>query len=324
MSARQATYSWKGRRLRLALYTVGILVAITIAGLVRTSPTRTTAAHAKPRATASLTDVNALTIAPIADQTSNVGIPVVPISPSVAFAQPAPDSVVTWGAVGLPPGISFSGTTGLFSGTPTTTGTYPVAVYASADTRPPLTASQAFTWSVTDRAPQVARVSPAVGAGGMRTVITGTNFLGATSVHFGSVPAPGFTVNKHGTAIVVRVPAARPGVVDVTVTSAVGTRSPVATDRFTYVAPTITAISTHAGPVAGGTRVRITGSGLAGATVVRFGNVPSRAFAVHHSGTLVTAIAPAGSAGTVQIEIVTPGGTVSTGGRTGFTYRAHA
>ena len=322
MSATTAKRPGKGRRLRVTLYVVGILVAITVAGLARTSPTHTAAIHRSGRATASLTDVNALTIAPIADQSTNIGMPATPISPTIAFTQPTPGTVVIWAGEGLPPGISISTGSGLVSGTPTTAGAYSVTVEASADTRPPLAASQSFSWQVVDTAPRVTSVTPATGAGGTRAVIAGKNLRGVTSVHFGSVPVPSFVVNKRGTAIIVHVPATRPGVVNVRLTSAIGTAPPVTADRFTYVVPTITAVSRHTGPISGGTRVRITGTGLAGATAVRFGTVPSRQFAVHHNGKVVTAVAPAGAVGTVAIEIVTPGGIVSTRGSEGFAYLA--
>ena len=67
--------------------------------------------------------------------------------------------------------------------------------------------------------------------------------------------------------------------------------------------------------------MRISGSGLAGATAVRFGGVESSDFSVRHNGTLLTAVAPGGSASTVQIEVVTPGGVVSTSGHDDFTYQ---
>ena len=69
--------------------------------------------------------------------------------------------------------------------------------------------------------------------------------------------------------------------------------------------------------------MRITGTGLAGATEVRFGNAPSK-----HSPSETTESPDGGrargAAGTVQITVVTPSGTVSTSGKIGFTYRAHA
>ena len=323
MRAKNSTYPWKSRRLRLALYAVGILIVITVAGLARISPAHTPATHAKHRTPANLTNVNALTIAPITDHASNVGVPAAAISPTVTFTQPTQASVVTWAADGLPPGISISRSSGQMAGTPTTTGAFSVTVSASADAHPPIAASQSFYWIVDDTAPLVTRITPDTGAGGTRTVIAGKNFLRATSVHFGSAPAT-FTVNRRGTAIVARAPAERPGVVDVTVTYAGGTRSPVTADRFTYVAPTITAVSPQGGPISGGTRVRITGTALAGATSVHFGNALSKEFAVHDGGNVLTAVAPAGTAGTVPIVVVAPSGIVSTSGSFGFTYRAHA
>ena len=286
-------------------------------------PTTTTPAHARSRATASLTDVNALVIAPIADRTANVGVPVAAVSPTATLTRPVQGSEVIWAAGGLPPGISISGGSGQLAGTPTTTGTYSVTVSATDDTDPPVVASQSFHWLVEDTAPKVTRVTPDAGMGGTQTVLRGKNLHSVTSVHFGSIPAT-FTVNRHGTAIVTYAPAEPPGVVDVTVTFAGGTRSPNAADRFAYVGPAITEVSRRSGPVSGGTRVRITGTDLAGATSVHFGDVTSQKFVVHHSGTVITAIAPAGTAGTVPIVVVTPGGVVSTSGGSGFTYVAPA
>jgi hypothetical protein len=323
MSATTAKYLGQGRRLRLALYALGILLAITVVGVIRTSPTTTTPARARSQATASLTDVNTLVIAPIADRTSNVGVPVVAVSPTATLTRPVQGSEVAWAAGGLPPGISISGGSGQLGGTPTTTGTYSVTVSATDDTDPPVLASQSFHWLVDDTAPKVTRVTPDAGMGGTLTVLRGKNLHGATSVQFGSTPVA-FTVNRHGTAIVTYAPAEPPGVVDVTVSFAGGTRSPSAADRFAYEGPAITEVSRDSGPVSGGTRVRITGTDLAGATSVRFGDVPSQNFVVHRGGTVVTAIAPAGPVGTVPIVIVTPSAVVSTSGGSGFTYQAPA
>jgi hypothetical protein len=198
-----------------------------------------------------------------------------------------------------------------------------VTVSASTGTHPPLAGSQSFTWIVDDTAPLVTRVAPDLGAGGTRVLIGGRNFLHATGVHFGSAAAT-FKIVKHGRAIAARAPAERPGVVVVTVTFAGGTRSSAAAVLFTYVAPTITSVSPQDGPIGGGTRVHITGTGLAGATEVRFGNALSKQFAVRNNGKVLTAVAPAGAAGTVPITIVAPSGSVSTTGKVGFTYKARA
>ena len=70
------------------------------------------------------------------------------------------------------------------------------------------------------------------------------------------------------------------------------------------------------GPAAGGTAVRIAGSGLDGATAVRFGSVDAEFQIV--SGAQIDAKAPPGAAGVVSVTVVSANGTVA-GGK--FTYR---
>ena len=85
-----------------------------------------------------------------------------------------------------------------------------------------------------------------------------------------------------------------------------GTSATSASDQyFTYVPPTITSVSPTAGPTAGGTSVTITGTGFTGATAVKFGATAATAFTVN-SATQITATAPAGVAGTVDITVTTP------------------
>ena len=68
--------------------------------------------------------------------------------------------------------------------------------------------------------------------GGTKVVIKGSDFQGATAVHFGSVAASGFTVNKAGTKITVYSPAESAGQVDVTVTTPGGTSPTSSADLF--------------------------------------------------------------------------------------------
>ena len=84
-------------------------------------------------------------------------------------------------------------------------------------------------------------------------------------------------------------------------------------------APSVSAVAPSSGPSTGGTSVVITGSGLTGATSVRFGATPASSFTVN-SATQVTATAPAHSAGTTDITVTTPGGTSATGAADRFTY----
>ncbi len=86
--------------------------------------------------------------------------------------------------------------------------------------------------------------------------------------------------------------------------------------------PTVTGVSPNSGPTAGGTLVMITGSNfIPGATVVSFGATPATGVTVN-SPTQITATAPAGSAGTVDITVTTAGGTNVTNTADQYTYVA--
>ncbi len=87
--------------------------------------------------------------------------------------------------------------------------------------------------------PVVTAVQPAKGpaAGGTSVTVTGYNFTGATSVHFGATVAS-FTVTS-STSMVAHAPAgpASGSTVDVSVSNADGSSPVVAADRFTYAVP---------------------------------------------------------------------------------------
>ncbi len=171
-------------------------------------------------------------------------------------------------------------------------------------------------------APTVTGLDPTVGpAGGGTTVtITGTGFTGANAVNFGSNAATSFTVNT-ATSITAVAPAGS-GTVDVTVTTPGGTSATSAADKYSYTpAPTVTQIAPAAGPTGGGTSVTITGTGFTGANAVDFGSNAATNVTVV-SGTQITATAPAGSAGTVDVTVTTPGGTSATGTADEYTYDA--
>jgi eukaryotic-like serine/threonine-protein kinase len=187
--------------------------------------------------------------------------------------------------------------------------------------------------------PAVTSVSPASGttSGGTTVTITGTGLNGATVVRFGGVAgtitadsatqitatsppsmvtAAAITADSPAQATATSTGA---GTVDITVTTAGGTSHPTAADRFTYTAaqPAITGVSPNGGTTSGGTTVTITGTGLAGATSVRFGN--GAAIIIADSSTQVMVTSPPGS-GTVNLTVTTPAGTSQTSDASHYAY----
>ncbi len=181
-------------------------------------------------------------------------------------------------------------------------------------------------------------MTPAVGTdvGGTTVTITGTRLAHATLVTFGGVagriiadsstqitavspPSTG-TMDVIVTAAAITTDSGTritgtsrtgTGTVDIAVTTTAGASKPTAADHYTYTAPrpAVTGISPDSGSTAGGTTVSITGTGLAGGTMVTFGGVAGRIIA--DSNTQVTVTSPPGT-GTVTITVITPAGTSKT------------
>ncbi|MGG6461877.1 putative Ig domain-containing protein [Solilutibacter silvestris] len=170
--------------------------------------------------------------------------------------------------------------------------------------------------------PTVTSLSPTNGAvaGGNTVVINGNGLAWATAVNFGGVPAT-FTVSSDSQILATAPPGAA-GPVDVTVTTPGGTSATSAADQYTYVpAPTVTSISPISGPTGGGTTVVITGTGFSYASpsgAVKFG--ATNATYTINSNTQITATAPAGAAGTVDVSVTTVGGTSATSAADQYTY----
>jgi hypothetical protein len=169
-----------------------------------------------------------------------------------------------------------------------------------------------FTWSK----PVVSGISPASAKAGTAVTISGSNFIGVTSVKFGSA-----TVNippsGSNTTIVVAVPAGPSGAVAVTVTSPAGTSNSVG---FTYqTPPSVSGVSPASGVT--GTAVTISGSNLSGATVQFVGGTVNAGAPVAlntASAIVVSAPAPGTYRGPVNIIVTTSQG--STTVINGFTY----
>lgn len=84
-------------------------------------------------------------------------------------------------------------------------------------------------------------------------------------------------------------------------------------------APTITAFGPTSGPISGGTTVTIGGTDFEGATAVKFGQTPAAGFTVDSEG-VVSAVSPAGAAGSAPITVTTVAGTA--GSSQQFAYQA--
>lgn len=85
--------------------------------------------------------------------------------------------------------------------------------------------------------------------------------------------------------------------------------------------PRVTSVSVTSGPVAGGTTVTVTGTGLTGASAVSFGGTPAASFTVN-ADTSITAVSPAATAGTVDLTVTTAGGTSAPNSSDQFTFIA--
>jgi hypothetical protein len=171
--------------------------------------------------------------------------------------------------------------------------------------------------------PIVTAVFPATGStlGGTSVTITGTNFIGATTVTIGGVTATAISV-FNATTITATTPAGSAGAANVVVTTPAGTSGTSGNNRYTYVtsaAPTVTAITANSGTTAGGTSVTITGTNFTGATTASIGG-SAATFVTVVNATTITAATPAHAAGAVSVTVTTPAGTGT--GTNLFTYVA--
>jgi PKD repeat protein len=85
--------------------------------------------------------------------------------------------------------------------------------------------------------------------------------------------------------------------------------------------PVVRKVTPRKGRSGGGANVTITGSNLSGATAITFGTTTATAFSVG-SATKITAVAPPGTSGTVDVRVTTSGGTSATSGSDHFKYGA--
>ena len=152
----------------------------------------------------------------------------------------------------------------------------------------------------------VASISPSSGplAGGTAVTITGTGFASGASVNIGSAAATSVTF-VNATSITAITAAGTAGGQNVVVTVS-GVSSPPLTGGFTYEsAPTVISISPSFGPLAGGTKVTITGTGFLGGATVTIGGTAATGITVV-SASSITATTPAGAVGARNVVVTNP------------------
>ena len=155
-------------------------------------------------------------------------------------------------------------------------------------------------------APTVSAVTPTVGskAGGAAVSITGTGFLEGATVAFGG-NAGAAVVVVDATTISATAPAGTVGKVTISVTNTDLQAGSLA-NAFEYLdAPTLTAVDPAIGSSAGGTSLKLTGSGFVSGATVSVGGVAATSV-TWVSATELTASAPAHAVGVVDIVVTNP------------------
>ncbi len=160
--------------------------------------------------------------------------------------------------------------------------------------------------------PKITKLSAKKGpaAGGTPVTISGSDFAGVSAVKFGGSEATKITYHS-ATSITALSPAASTGAVEVSVVTPNGTTAVTPKAKFTFEAPTVTAVSPGAGPLAGGTATTITGTGFAigSSTVFKFAKNLATSVSCTTT-TTCTADAPAGKkVGTVDVRAAANGKT---------------
>jgi len=105
---------------------------------------------------------------------------------------------------------------------------------------------------------------------------------------------------------------------DTVTKSITGTQKGITVNRPTVPAPVVTRLSSSSGSTLGGYTLAIYGANLGGATQVYFGG--TLAGIMGDTGTLIGVSVPAHVAGTVDVTVVTPGGTSATSPADRFTF----
>ncbi|TVZ03365.1 hypothetical protein EAS64_23460 [Trebonia kvetii] len=169
-------------------------------------------------------------------------------------------------------------------------------------------------------APAVTSMSVHAGPAGGGTAVTikGTNFRHVSGVYFGSALVRTVAVSSP-TELTVKAPAGKQASYLTVVTRDGGPSPLTGRSVFNFLAkPALGKLSPASGPAGGGTTVTITGSGFAFVKKVYFGTKLAAHFKVVSSREMKVS-APPGT-GTVQVRVVTAGGTTPVTAGGSFSY----
>lgn len=152
----------------------------------------------------------------------------------------------------------------------------------------------------------ISSVAPNAGpiGGGTPVTITGTGFQVGATVTIGGVAATSVVVVSD-TSITCVTPAHAAGPVDVVVT--VGAESTTLVSGFTYTSFTVAGLRPNVGPVAGGTEVKIIGSGFTGGVISVTFDGTNAINIVTVSDGVITCETPAHVAGSVNVIVAKDG-----------------
>ncbi|NMO52413.1 phospholipase [Actinoplanes sp. TBRC 11911] len=179
--------------------------------------------------------------------------------------------------------------------------------------------------------PVITSLSSSVGStGGGELITINGQYLLAANIKFGNVLAVVHrgSVNTD-TRITAISPGGPPGIVHITAFSSVTgfASTNTSADEFRFVAPapapTVTSVSPARGPLAGGNTVTITGSSFTSGSVVNFGGTLATS-STYVDSTTMTAVAPSGSLGTVDITVTAGGVSSATSTADQYTYSVSA
>lgn len=170
-----------------------------------------------------------------------------------------------------------------------------------------------------DPPPTLASVSPGEGstAGGTVVTLTGTDFRAGATVLFGSIAGASVTLAS-ATQLTALAPAHDAGVVTVVVQNDDGQRAELAAAYLFVAPPTLSNTTPTSGEAAGGTTVRLGGTGFDAQSTVTFGGVTATSVTLVDA-TRLDVVTPPHAPGAVDVVVTSSRGESATLAG-GFTY----